>query len=244
MKSIIAYEDDAALRHQLSNIFLSIKNDYCLDKTFPNAQNIVSDLEVYKQAAVLMDIQMLGDDDGLLALYQIKQTHPEIKVLMLTMFDVDDKIFNAICLRADGYMLKSDFSSAQIPHEAIRKSLRIIFDGGAYLTPSVAKKILHLFSDDSIFEKMQNAKRRFQDMMHSLSQHDEKDTPYKLTKTQIQVLQKIVESKTTAEIAEEMSVSENTINSHIKAVYSKLEVHSRAKAVRKVMEEKFLEYRY
>ena len=63
-------------------------------------------------------------------------------------------------------------------------------------------------------------------------------------KQRIPLVLRYFHNLSTAEIAEEMGVSENTINSHIKAVYSKLEVHSRAKAVRKVMEEKFLEYRY
>ncbi len=241
MKTIIAFEDDAALRHQLINVFIPIKNEFCLEATFSNAQNIEKNLETYKPDAVLMDIQMLGEDDGLMALHYIKLHHPAIKVLMLTMFDTNDKIFNAICLRADGYMLKSDFSTAQIPHEAIRKSLRTIFEGGAYLTPAVAKKILQLFADVSIVEKIQFAKKRFQDMLTYLSKEDEKDAPYKLTKTQTTVLQKIVESKSTAEIAAEMGTTENTVNSHIKAVYAKLEVHSRAKAVRKAIEEKIVD---
>ena len=137
-------------------------------------------------------------------------------------------------------MLKSDFSTAQIPHEAIRKSLRTIFSGGAYLTPAVAKKILHLFADESILEKIQNAKKRFQEIVTFISQQTEKDMPYKLTKTQIMVLQKIVESKSSAEIAAELGTTENTVNSHIKAVYSKMEVHSRAKAIRKAIEEKIV----
>ena len=240
MKNIIAFEDDAALRHQLVNVFIPIKNKFSLLATFPNAQDIEKHLSEYKPDAVLMDIQMLGEDDGLVALHYIKQYHTEIKVLMLTMFDNDDKIFNSICLRADGYMLKSDFSTAQIPHEAIRKSLRTIFSGGAYLTPAVAKKILHLFADESILEKIQNAKKRFQEIVTFISQQTEKDMPYKLTKTQIMVLQKIVESKSSAEIAAELGTTENTVNSHIKAVYSKMEVHSRAKAIRKAIEEKIV----
>jgi DNA-binding NarL/FixJ family response regulator len=64
---------------------------------------------------------------------------------------------------------------------------------------------------------------------------------YDLTKTQIIVLEKIVEGKTTAVIADEQGVSENTINTHIKAIYSALKVHSRAQAVRKAIEEKIIE---
>jgi len=86
--------------------------------------------------------------------------NPDIKVMMLTTFDVDDKVFNAICLGADGYMLKTDFAS-QMPHEAMRKSLRTIFEGGAYLTPSVAKRILNLFSDATIADKIKKVSSFF-----------------------------------------------------------------------------------
>jgi DNA-binding NarL/FixJ family response regulator len=68
-----------------------------------------------------------------------------------------------------------------------------------------------------------------------------KNTDYKLTKTQLIVLTKIVEGKSTEEIAAEMTVTENTVNTHIKAIFRELEVHSRSKAIRKAIEEKIIE---
>jgi DNA-binding NarL/FixJ family response regulator len=241
IKTIIAYEDDAALRRQFDNIFVAIRQNYRLEGSFADAQDVLHHIEKYQPAGVLMDIQMLEDDDGLVALYQIKRHTPSVKVMMLTMFDNDDKVFNALCLGADGYMLKSEFSSAQMPHEAIRKSLNVIFEGGAYLTPAVAKKILTLISDETIAEKVKKVKNRFQQIITNLTHAKKIDMPYKLTKTQILVLQKIVEGQTTAEIANELDVTENTVNTHIKAIYSELEVHSRAKAIRKAIEERIVE---
>lgn len=238
-KKVIAYEDDPALRNQLESIFFSIEEEYRLLATFPNPTTLLDNLRDYKPEIVLMDLQMLEDDDGLVALYKIKQTAPTIKVLVLTMFDADQKVFNAICLGADGYMLKSDFSSHQIPHEAMRSSLQTIFENGAYLTPSVAKQILKLFTDRSIAEKIKQVTERFGNFF-------QKDTPnpkYKssgLSRMQTIVLQKIVDGMTTAQIAREMELSENTINSHIKAIYSILEVHSRALAIKKAVENKWV----
>jgi DNA-binding NarL/FixJ family response regulator len=238
-KTVIAYEDDPALRKQLESVFYALREEYDLIATFPNPIGITAELNVYKPEIVLMDLQMLEEDDGLVALYKVKQTAPSIKVLVLTMFDADQKVFNAICLGADGYMLKSDFSSYQMPHEAIRRSLKTIFEGGAYLTPSVAKQIMKLFSDLSLADKMKKVKDRFQ----AIFQKESGGAKYKasgLTKMQTLVLEKIIDGKTTAQMAKEMELSENTVNSHIKAIYSTLEVHSRALAIRKAIENKWV----
>ncbi len=239
MHTLIAFEDDPALRKQLECIFVSLKEEFKLLATFPDPRGLPTALERHKPDMVLMDLQMLEEDDGLAALYRIKQTHPHIKVLVLTMFDADQKVFNAICLGADGYMLKSDFSSFELPHESMRKSLCMILEGGAYLTPSVAKQIMKLFSDVSIADRIQSVKNRFQDLF-------QKGAPPRislrsgLSKMQINVLYGIIEGKTTSQMATEMSLSENTINSHIKAIYASLGVHSRALAVKKAMENKWI----
>ena len=238
-KKVIAFEDDPALRAQLESVFVSIRDEYQLLASFPNPLGLEQILKDYKPEVVLMDLQMLEDDDGLVALYGIKQTAPDIKVLVLTMFDADQKVFNALCLGADGYMLKSDFSSYQLPHEAIRKSLGMIFEGGAYLTPSVAKQILKLFSDLSIADKVKKVRDRF----HAIFKPDSLEANFAssgLTRMQILVLQKIIDGKTTLQIATEMFLSENTINTHIRAIYATLGVHSRALAIKKAFDQKWV----
>src|SRR6187399_1689494 len=237
-KAVIAYEDQPDLRKKLEYVFYAIKEEFNLLNSFPHPEDVLEHLKLYKPDIVIMDIQMNDDDDGLNALYKIKNANPAIKVMMLTTFDIDEKVFNAICLGADGYMLKTDFSSQQLPHEAMKKSLRMIFDGGAYLTPSVAKQILNLFSDRSIGEKMNKVKERFQAIFKNESKSSKASSG--LTRMQMTVLQEITNGKTTAEIARDLQLSENTINSHIKAIYSELEVHSRSKVIKKAMEEKWV----
>jgi DNA-binding NarL/FixJ family response regulator len=239
VKKVIAYDDNVELLNQFNNIFYTLRQEFQLEATFTDAAQVLVHLDQYKPDVVLMDIQMLKDDDGLVALYQIKQQAKDTKVLMLTMFENNDNVLNAICLSADGYMLKSEFSTRDIPHEAMRKSLRVIFEGGAYLTPAIAKKILSLFSDESLMDKIVKVKERFKDILSA--RNSVKNTDYKLTKTQMIVLEKIVEGKSTEEIAGEMTVTENTVNTHIKAIFRELEVHSRAKAIRKAIEEKIVD---
>ena len=237
VRKAIAYEDDPALRSQLESVFYTIRNEYQLVATFPNPVMVLKELVQYQPDVVLMDLQMLEEDDGLVALHKTKQTSPLIKVLVLTMFDADQKIFNALCLGADGYMLKTDFSSDQLPHLAMQKSLNTIFGGGAYLTPSVARQIMKLFMDHSIAERMNRVKERFQ----LIFQNDLARQKYHeagLTRMQTNVLEKIIEGKTTSEIAADLDITDNTVNSHIKAIYATLGVHSRAMAIKKAMEHK------
>jgi DNA-binding NarL/FixJ family response regulator len=237
-KTVIAYEDEPALRTQLENVFYAIREDFLLLASFEEPTDVLQHLLTHKPHVVLMDIQMNEEEDGLNALYKIKKANPDMKVMMLTTFDVDDKIFKAICLGADGYMLKSDFSSQQVPHEAMRKSLRVLFDGGAYLTPKVAKQILRLFADHTIADRIFDVRDRFHAIFQRESAIDVK-RPH-LTKMQMAVLKKIVEGKSTPEIARELELKENTVNTHTKAIYLELGVHSRAKAVKRAMEERLV----
>lgn len=235
---MIVYEDEPALRAQLENVFYAIREDFLLLASFEEPSGVLQHIITYEPNIVIMDIQMNENEDGLNALYKIKKANTDQKVMMLTTFDIDDKVFKAICLGADGYMLKSDFSSQQLPHEAMRKSLRILCEGGAYLTPAVARKILSLFSDQTIADRILEVKERFQALFQKESE-DEKERPH-LTKMQLAVLKKIVEGKSTPEIATELGLSDNTINTHIKGIYQALEVHSRAKAVKRAVEERLI----
>ena len=161
---------------------------------------------------------------------------------MLTTFDNDDKIFNAICLGADGYMLKTDLVN-HLPHVILRQSLNIIFSDGAYLTPAVAKKILYLFRDIGIGDKIQQVVNRFSHVLSNYKKPKSKHSAYKLTPAQLIVIQRIADGKTVVQIAKEQNVSENTISTHIKAVYRELEVHTRGEAVRKAYEEKLIKFK-
>ena len=238
-KTIILYEDDELLWTNLENLFYSIRDEFQLLASFPDADDVLINVKEYKPDLVIMDIQLKNDDDGIFALYKIKMTYPDTKVMMLTTFDQDEKVFNAISLGAEGYMLKSDFSSYRAPHEAMRKCLQTIFDGGAYLTPVIAKQILDLFSNHTIADMIHNVKSRFSTL---LNQSKIKGGRSVLTRMQLAVLQKIVEGKSTSEIAQEFFLSENTINTHIKNIYSALEVHSRASAIKKAIEKKLIRY--
>lgn len=239
-KKVIAYDDEAALRKTLEGVFSALKTDFELVATFPNATDVLWYIETHQPDAILLDIEMReNDEDGLLALHAIKRQYPNQKVMMLTTFDNDDKIFNAICLGADGYMLKTDLID-QVPQIVMRQSLNTLFADGAYLTPAVAKKILLLFRDTHIGDKIQQVVTRFTNIFNQSKKTKPSNMTYKLTKTQQLILEQIVDGKTAMQIAKERNVSENTVCTHIKAIYQELEVHTRGEAVKKAFEEQLV----
>lgn len=239
IKQVIAYDDDALLRNELEKMFRPLRTYFNLVSTFPNAIEVLEHIKTFKPDIILLDIDMSGnDDDGLIALHKIKKYNSEQKVMMLTTFDNDDKVFNAMCLGADGYMLKTDFVH-QVAHEFMLRSLRIIFSDGAYLTPSIAKKIILAFRDKNIADRIQAVIERF-NMLFIKSKNIIKNDMYTLKPIHVEILEAIAEGKTSPQIAQDKDIPENTINHYIKEIFKALEVHTRARAIKKALEERII----
>jgi DNA-binding NarL/FixJ family response regulator len=241
IKKVIVYDDNKELLNQYNSIFYALRKEFQLEASFTEVSHALIHLNKYKPDVVLMDIKMLNDEDGLVALYDIKKYAKETKVLMLMLFENNENILNALCLNADGFMMKSEFSTRDMPHEAMRKALRVLFEDDAYMTPIIAKKIVHFFTDDALADKIKKVDERFKEILTNRGKPKEQNTVYKLTKKQLAVLEKIVGGNSTEEIAAEMDITENTVNTHIKAIFRELEVHSRARVIRKAIEEKIID---
>lgn len=157
---------------------------------------------------VLMDIEMPGTD-GIGTTARVRERFPAVEVLMLTVFEDEDKIFAAIQAGASGYLLKDAGA------EAIVRAVGEVAAGGAPTSPLVARKLLG----------------------YVRAQAPAADGPaIPLTPRETDVLARLVESDTEAAIAEALGVSAHTIRSHVKNLYAKLQVHSRAQVVRVALE--------
>jgi DNA-binding NarL/FixJ family response regulator len=130
---------------------------------------------------------------------------------MQTVFDDDEKIFQAICAGASGYILKK--SSTDFLIEAIRE----VYTGGAPMTPSVAKQVLQLFS------KQANSK-----------------TEYHLTAREKEILQLLSKGKSYKMIAADLFITFHTVNEHVKRIYEKLHVNTATEAVSKAIQERLI----
>lgn len=157
---------------------------------------------------LLMDIEM-PNLNGIEATKLVKQKYPQIKIVMLTVFDNDENIFNAIKAGADGYLLK-DVN----PHILFNGIVETM-NGGAAMNPSIALKTLKLLRNPVDFDV-----------------NIEKEK-IELTPREIEVLEQLAQGLSYTIIAENLFLSPSTVRKHIENIYSKLQVHSKLEAVQK-----------
>lgn len=150
--------------------------------------------------------------NGIEAVKKGKERYPNSKYLMLTIFDEDEKIFNAIKAGANGYLLKDE------PIEKIKEAIvNLLNDEGAPMSPGIARKALNL---------LMTSKMEFSDEKQVTS------TKYNLTEREKEVLVFLTHGLEYKEIASNMNVSPNTVRNHISSIYRKLHVTSKTQAIR------------
>ena len=157
---------------------------------------------------ILMDIEM-PKMNGIDATSFVKQKYPQIKIIMLTVFDNDENIFNAIKAGADGYLLK------EVNPKDLQQGILDTMNGGATMTPSIAMKTLKLFRNPIDFET-------------SVLQED-----IKLTAREVEVLEQLSKGLKYNAIADNLFLSVGTIRKHVENIYSKLQVHNKLEAIQK-----------
>ena len=157
--------------------------------------------------ALLMDIEM-PVLNGIETTLAVKQKYPQIKIIMLTVFDNDENIFNAIKAGADGYLLK-DVN----PHELFNGIVDTL-NGGAAMNPSIALKTLKLLRNPVDFK-------------------DVSKDEINLTNREVEVLEQLSKGLSYKVIADNLFLSPSTVRKHIENIYSKLQVHSKLEAVQK-----------
>ncbi len=159
---------------------------------------------------MLMDIGLPGIN-GIEGVRRVKAISPETLVVMLTVFDENDMIFQAICAGASGYLLKSEST------QKIISSLQDVLNGGAPMNAQIARKVVDMFS-------------------HLAAPKGD----YGLTSREREILQSLVDGLSKKQIADKLFLSFHTIDMHMRGIYSKLQVHSRSGAVAKALKENLL----
>ena len=212
----IAIIDDNSFLIKATQEKLSFFDDFEIKFTAFDGKNCIEKLEKnHNIDLILMDIEM-PVMNGIEATFLIKQKYPQIKIIMLTVFDNDGNIFNAIKAGADGYLLKE--VNPKDLHQGILETL----NGGATMTPSIALKTLKLFRNPIVFEaKVQ-------------------DEDYKLTARETEVLEQLSKGLKYNDIAENLFLSPGTIRKHVENIYAKLQVHNKLEAIQKAKKNKLI----
>lgn len=207
---ILLYDDNEALRTSMEAL-LTDDEGLELLALMPNAETVETDIAAMRPDVVLMDIDMPGIN-GVEAVKKIRKTNERLPVIMLTVFDDNENIFNAICAGASGYILKR-YAVEEIPN-----AIRMVLAGGAPMTGSVARKVLQM---------VPQAKNSEQEKSN-------------LSQKETAILQFLVNGYSYKMIAAELKISIDTVRFHIKKIYDKLHVHSATEAVSKAIKDKLV----
>lgn len=205
--SIIIFDDNKNVRESIE-MLLATTETMQLIASFENCNKLISDIETTIPDVVLMDIDM-PSLNGIDAVKLLRSKFPELPVLMLTGFEDDEKVFASLCAGANGYILKN------ANMESLIQYLNEVKDGGAPMTPVIARKVLTQFA------KLQPAQSSNEN--------------YNLSNREKEVLQLLVKGKSYKMIAEALNLSYETVHSHIKKIYHKLQVNSVGEAVSKTI---------
>ena len=205
----LAIADDNVFLIRTAQEKLSFFDDFVIRLTAVNGIDLIEKLEAnHNIDLILMDIEM-PKMNGIEATSLIKQKYPQIKIIMLTVFDNDENIFKSIKAGADGYLLK------EVNPPDLQKGILDTLNGGATMTPSIALKTLKLFRNPIEFDNNEN------------------NEDYKLTTREIEVLEQLSQGLKYNVIAENLFLSTGTVRKHIENIYSKLQVHNKLEAVSK-----------
>lgn len=197
---ICIIEDDALILKSLQQV-LNNAEGYRVTGTFFSAEAALENLQDHHPDVLLLDIDLPGIS-GIEAIPKLKKLQPELNIVMLTVHEESELVFSAIRKGAVGYLIKGSNS------KLLLQGIREVFEGGAPMSPSIARQVLTSFTPK---------------------------TKSELTERELEVLQKLSSGTNNKQIAEDLFVSTNTIKAHIKNIYKKLHVNSRAEAVSKAL---------
>jgi len=203
---VTIFEDNHSLRNGLYHLIDGSEGYECVG-AFEDCSNLLRNIEDTKPDVVLMDIEMPGIS-GIEGVKILREKYPEIKVLMQTIFEENEKIFQSILNGASGYILKNT------PPVRILEAIKETYEGGAPMSPSIATKVLAMVQKTN-----GNVK------------HDS----FNLSEREKEILSCLVKGMSYKLIADACFISVDTVRGHIRNIYEKLHVHSKSEAVAKAI---------
>lgn len=207
---VVIVEDLREVREGLTTLINGTHGFACAGG-YRSMEDAVRSIDGHRPDVVLTDIGLPGMS-GIDGIRILRERHPDTPILALTVYDNDDKIFEALCAGASGYLLK------HTPPARLLEALDEAVHGGAPMSPEVARRVVRLF-------------REFRPPDHSA---------YGLTPQENELLKLLANGHHKKTAAHEMGISINTISFHLKNIYQKLQVHSKTEAVAKALRERLV----
>jgi len=202
-------EDNEYMREGWEAV-LDTQEDFCVIDTYESCEDAFASESIARNDVILMDIELPGMT-GIEGVKYVRKHHPDIHVIMATIFDDDKHIFKALKAGAIGYLLK------KVSPDDLCRAIRDACNGGSPMTPEIARKVIQ-----------------------SLHIKKPKDKTLQLTDRELQILNELATGKSYMAISKHIYLSEDGVRYHIRNIYRKLEVNSRTEAVAKGMKNRII----
>lgn len=205
--NVAIVEDNDVIREGLSALISGTTGYNCVG-TYGECETFLEELDTLTVDVVLMDIALPGID-GIEGLKRARQISPDINILMLTIYEENNVVFEALCAGACGYLVK------KTPPSRLLEAIKDVHDGGSPMSSHIARKVI------TVFQQQNNPS----------SNNDESN----LSAREREVLHSLADGNNYKEIADHLFISIDTVRHHIRNIYKKLHVHSRSEAVAKAI---------
>ena len=208
---VAIFEDNKLVRDALEAILNGTPGFYCCG-AYPDGNSWERNIRSCHPDVILMDIEMPGLN-GIEVTNRVNEKFTEIKILMQTVFNDSEKIFQAMCAGASGYILKNE-----PPHKFLEAIIEV-YNGGGSISPAVAKKMLGFFTNKNVILVAPE------------------NTNYQLSQREKEILHLMIQGDPYKAIAEKAFISYETVRTHVKHIYRKLHVASRSEAIQKAIQQ-------
>ena len=205
--NVIIVEDNKIIREGFATLINGTEGYKCIG-AYSNCEDFLAELPDKDVNVVLMDIGLPGMN-GIEGVKKAKEIKPELDILMLTVYQDSNKVFEALCAGACGYLVK------KTPPTKLLDAIKEVFNGGSPMSPQIARLVINVFQENHI--------------------HNSGQEKFDLTNREKEVLALLSEGNNYQEIGDTLFISVDTVRHHIRNIYRKLHVHSRSEAVAKAI---------
>jgi DNA-binding NarL/FixJ family response regulator len=209
MLNVVVVDDNDTVRNGLK-LLINSTDGYNCPSVFSDCESMLPKISNLQPDVILMDIDLPGMS-GIEGIKKVKKILPDVTILVLTIYDENETIFEALCAGACGYLVK------KTPPSRLLEAINEAYEGGAPMSAHIARKVVDFFQHKKIVST--------------------NDSEILLTPREKEVLSKLVDGNSYKAIANSLFISVETVRYHFKNIYKKLHVHSQSKAVSKAIKE-------